>query len=154
MRRPMPTPYSVNPLKRFAGISKDLERTKTNTRAGLFPHRPSQFWCSRNYAAGGLEPSVAQPPLPLQEFLPLQPLSPALQPPLPLHEFWPLQACLSLSNDVALWPRFELLENDLLVDDEDCAIAVLPAIRPARAAPIISDFIDFVIAISPQRLVG
>jgi len=40
-----------------------------------------------NYSWGGLEPSVAQPPLPLQEFLPLQPLSLALQPPLPLQEF-------------------------------------------------------------------
>ena len=48
-------------------------------------------------SAGGLEPSVAQPPLPLQEFLPLQPLSLALQPPLPLHEFWPLQACFSFT---------------------------------------------------------
>ena len=37
----------------------------------------------------------AQPPLPLQEFLPEQPLSPLLQPPLPLHEFMPLQTCLS-----------------------------------------------------------
>src|SRR5207248_8565328 len=40
-------------------------------------------------------PSVRQPPLPLQEFLALQPLSLVLQPPLPLQEFWPLQACLS-----------------------------------------------------------
>src|SRR3954469_18210542 len=44
-----------------------------------------------------LEPSVAQPPLPLQEFLPLQPASPVLQPPLPLQSFLPLQSCLSLS---------------------------------------------------------
>lgn len=35
--------------------------------------------------------SVLQPPLPLQEFLPLQPLSPDLQPPLPLQSFLPLQ---------------------------------------------------------------
>jgi len=47
-------------------------------------------------SSGIFEPSVAQPPLPLQEFLPLQPLSPDLQPPLPLQEFWPLQACLFL----------------------------------------------------------
>jgi hypothetical protein len=39
---------------------------------------------------------VAQPPLPLQEFFPLHPLSPVLRPPLPLQEFWPLQACLSV----------------------------------------------------------
>ncbi len=45
-------------------------------------------------SAAGLLPSVAQPPLPLQEFLPLQPLSPVLQPPLPLQEFKPLQAVL------------------------------------------------------------
>jgi hypothetical protein len=41
------------------------------------------------------EPSVAQPPLPLQEFLPLQPLSPDEQPPLPLQEFFPEQLCFS-----------------------------------------------------------
>ena len=49
---------------------------------------------------GGLEPSVAQPPLPLQLFWPLQPLSPVLQPPLPLQSFLPLQECLSLSSAV------------------------------------------------------
>jgi hypothetical protein len=48
-------------------------------------------------SSGILLPSVAQPPLPLQEFLPLQPLSPLLQPPLPLQEFWPLQACFSFA---------------------------------------------------------
>ena len=48
-------------------------------------------------SAGGLEPSVAQPPLPLQLFFPLQPLSLALHPPLPLHEFWPLQPCFSFT---------------------------------------------------------
>src|SRR4029077_5405170 len=41
--------------------------------------------------SGGWLPSVAHPPLPLQEFFPLQPLLPALQPPLPLQEFSPLQ---------------------------------------------------------------
>jgi len=49
------------------------------------------------FSSGILDPSVAQPPLPLQEFLPLQPLSLALQPPLPLQEFWPLQACFSFT---------------------------------------------------------
>ena len=38
---------------------------------------------------------MAQPPLPLHEFFPLQPLSLVLQPPLPLQEFCPWQACLS-----------------------------------------------------------
>ena len=53
----------------------------------------------------GFEPSVAQPPLPLQEFLPLQPLSLDLHPPLPLQEFWPLQACFSftLLSDWSDW---------------------------------------------------
>jgi hypothetical protein len=41
--------------------------------------------------------AVLQPPLPLQEFLPLQPLSPAPQPPVPLQAFLPLQSCLPLS---------------------------------------------------------
>jgi hypothetical protein len=37
----------------------------------------------------------SQPPLPLQEFLPAQPLSPVLHPPLPLQEFLPAQECFS-----------------------------------------------------------
>src|SRR4051812_12275288 len=55
-----------------------------------------------------LEPSVAQPPLPLQEFLPLQPLSPVLQPPLPLQEFLPAQSCLSAAPPFfsAITPAF------------------------------------------------
>src|SRR5262245_60050206 len=36
-----------------------------------------------------------QPPLPLQEFLPAQPLSPPLQPPWPLHAFLPAHSCLA-----------------------------------------------------------
>ena len=60
---------------------------------------------SMAYAAGGLEPSVAQPPLPLQLFLPLQPLSLVLQPPLPLQSFLPLQECLSLSAAKQRWPK-------------------------------------------------
>lgn len=40
-------------------------------------------------------PLVLQPPLPLQEFFPLQPLSLELQPPWPLHEFFPAQSCLA-----------------------------------------------------------
>ena len=48
-------------------------------------------------SSGILEPSVAQPPLPLQLFLPLQPLSLLLQPPWPLQSFLPLQECLAVS---------------------------------------------------------
>ncbi len=45
----------------------------------------------------GLLPSVAQPPLPLQEFLPLQPASLVLQPPWPLQAFCPLQEWVPFS---------------------------------------------------------
>jgi hypothetical protein len=57
---------------------------------------------------------VAQPPLPLQEFLPLQPLSLVLQPPLPLQEFCPLQACFSFlsSKFPEACPASELLEEN------------------------------------------
>ena len=54
-----------------------------------------------------LEPSVAQPPLPLHEFLPLHPLSLELQPPLPLQELRPLQACFSTLS-FAAWPAMGL----------------------------------------------
>src|SRR5690349_2748941 len=48
--------------------------------------------------------AVAQPPLPLQLFLPAQPASPVLQPPWPLQLFMPLQACLSPVVAVLLAP--------------------------------------------------
>ena len=79
----------------------------------------------------GLLPSVAQPPLPLHEFFPLQPLSPVLQPPLPLQEFWPLQACLS-AFDLPICsetPGFP-------VDTAAWVVAANePLISPAIAAP-------------------
>src|SRR5579883_244037 len=90
MRRPIPIPYSVKPLKRLAGIKEYLGL------GAWFFQAPSKIRVpfSTRYE-GILEPSVAQPPFPLQEFFPLQPLSLVLQPPLPLQEFWPLQACFS-----------------------------------------------------------
>src|SRR5262249_51641043 len=81
----------------------------------------------------------AQPPLPLQEFLPAQPASPLLQPPLPLHAFWPLQTCLS---DVA--PALSLAFSSeeagffasLWVPPACCAtIRPEPAMTPATARP-------------------
>ena len=44
-----------------------------------------------------------------------------------------------------MWPRLEPFET-LVEDGEALATAVLPAMKPASAAPIMSDFIDFVIA--------
>src|ERR1700756_3022230 len=84
------------------------------------------------YFGDGLLPSVAQPPLPLQEFLPLQPLSPVLQPPLPLQEFLPAHSCFSTAPPFfsAMRPGFaELL---LVVGVAAC---MDPVRSPARAAP-------------------
>src|SRR5580658_11065422 len=95
--------------------------------------------------SGILEPSVAQPPLPLQEFLALQPLSLDLQPPLPLQEFWPLQACFSFTFLSALALESscaEALERFLAE-----IVALVPARRPATAAP--ASRIRFVFVISP-----
>src|SRR3954470_25060875 len=81
------------------------------------------------------EPSVAQPPLPLQVFLPLQPPSPVLQPPLPLQSFWPLQECLSpAAFSSASTPALlaEVLPEVVVVV---VAAAREPVSRPARAAP-------------------
>jgi hypothetical protein len=89
-----------------------------------------------------LEPSVAQPPLPLQEFLPLQPLSPVLQPPLPLQEFWPLQACFSFlaCKTVEDCPASALLaEENRSPEGPDGTVlafrrAIVPPSRPVNAA--------------------
>src|SRR6185312_12881787 len=78
-----------------------------------------------------LEPSVAQPPLPLQEFLPLQPLSPLLQPPWPLQSFWPLQACLPLSSACSRLAMLELRTEVWfeLGTVEAFRVTVVPVIR-------------------------
>src|ERR1700722_14295334 len=99
---------------------------------------------TENYS-GILDPSVAQPPLPLQEFLPLQPLSLDLQPPLPLQEFWPLQACFSFTFLSALALESscaEALERFLAE-----IVALVPARRPATAGS--ASRIRFVFVISP-----
>ena len=96
-----------------------------------------------------LEPSVAQPPFPLQEFFPLQPLSPVLQPPWPLQSFLPLQLCLAVSAKeaavVASFPIVLLLAvtavaveavTVLAADVTGAAfnLAVVPPTRPVTAA--------------------
>ncbi len=97
-----------------------------------------------NYS-GIFEPSVAQPPLPLQEFLPLQPLSLDLQPPLPLQEFWPLQACFSLTFlSVAAglsvsWAVAADLSPGSRLDA--LMLAPVPASKPATAAPVSEELI-------------
>src|SRR5258708_30171465 len=88
------------------------------------------------------EPSVAQPPLPLQEFLPLQPASLVLQPPWPLQSFWPLHACLPFSASAMVcvetpaWP-------DVLAAYARAASD--PLKRPAIAAPAITAFEGLII---------
>src|SRR5271169_4598687 len=83
-------------------------------------------------SAGGLEPSVAQPPLPLQEFLPLQPLSLDPQPPLPLQELSPLQACFSTLSSAA-WPAMGLMAEPAK-DADVAARATVPPSKPVKAA--------------------
>jgi hypothetical protein len=69
--------------------------------------------------------AVAQPPLPLQEFMPAHPLSLDLQPPMPLHAFMPLQACFSA---IAACMLVSDAEDEWLLQDETA-----PANRPATA---------------------
>ena len=82
MARKIPSGFH-QPIRRPGRDVRISARRCLRLRALVTPARPDP---SCYYF---LEPSVAQPPLPLQEFLPLQPLSLALQPPLPLQEFWP-----------------------------------------------------------------
>src|SRR6185437_11310897 len=88
-----------------------------------------------------LEPSVAQPPLPLQLFLPLQPWSPVEQPPLPLQEFLPAQECLSALAvvDFDLDLDFAFVVESVLSWGEATARAAVPPSKPARAAAVASE---------------
>src|SRR5215831_10642408 len=133
----MPIPYSVKLLNGFAGTAEPPSPSR---------NREPEGWdlgvsINRSYFFGSsaLLPSVAQPPLPLQEFLPLQPLSPVLQPPLPLHEFIPLQLCLSAAS-FSLSPILIVTPARELVWTACAVIANEPLIRPAIAAPAIIVF--------------
>lgn len=124
-----------------------MEKFKKKRRTRRVVHRPSlKPGRTRSYPSLGIGfPSVRQPPLPWQEFLPLQPLSLLLQPPLPLQEFCPLQACFSFLPLVACLPSFAVLSP------VSCAAApiVVPATNPDRAAPMSSARIDFVMCTTP-----
>jgi hypothetical protein len=89
-----------------------------------------------------LLPSVAHPPLPLQEFLPLHPLSPVLQPPLPLQEFFPLQEFLSGAGELAGASSIWWMAVPELPVAAACTRADVPVKRPAIAAPTIIAFDD------------
>src|SRR5258708_24656377 len=91
---------------------------------------------------------------PLHEFLPLQPLSPSLQPPLPLQEFWPLQACLSflsfpfsaflpwICHWFASWVlKFDFSEGSRV---EAFTAALVPVNNPANPAPASMALVVFV----------
>jgi hypothetical protein len=101
--------------------------------------------------------AVLQPPLPLQEFLPLHPWSLVLQPPWPLQAFWPLQACVPPSSRLTLAPGLRgTLVSDELADIcliiccpllgmvEAVARTAEPASRPVIAAAAMSIFEDFI----------
>jgi len=98
-------------------------------RLTITARRPSWLnWITRNQ----VPLFVAQPPLPLQEFFPLHPLSLVLQPPWPLHSFCPLQACTAFSaaKVCKATPAWELV-----VLAAYARTAKEPVIRPATAAP-------------------
>jgi hypothetical protein len=89
-----------------------------------------------------------QPPLPLQLFLPLQPMSPVLQPPWPLQLFMPLHSCLSvavLEADVPAW-SLEVLQP---------VVPSVPASNPAMAAEmtIVLAVLDIVFSFHLCRLI-
>jgi hypothetical protein len=80
--------------------------------------------------------SVAQPPLPLHEFLPLQSLSAVLQPPWPLQAFMPLQECfaiMAVSPEVPGELIVELVPAELSLL-QPVVIAAAPATKPVIAA--------------------
>jgi hypothetical protein len=83
----------------------------------------------RSRLSGGRQVTL-QPPLPLQLFLPLQPLSPCEQPPWLLQLFRPLQSCLLIwvsEADEEVWPEpLELWQP--------VTATMVPATKPAIAA--------------------
>src|SRR5580704_8560632 len=100
-----------------------------------------------SYLVGaGLEPSVAQAPFPLQEFLPNSFLDP---PPLPLHEFCPLQACFSISFLSALSAACSMAEGDEPFAGAAFRRAIVPPSKPVKAAASTREFLLIFIEFSP-----
>src|SRR5258707_90353 len=97
-----------------------------------------------------LEPSVAQPPLPLQEFLPLQPLSLDLHPPLPLQEFLPSQACFSFLSALEVVEIFPASAVGLELSEAGTAFnrTIVPPSKPVKAAVSIREFLRVVMLLS------
>jgi hypothetical protein len=83
--------------------------------------------------------ATLQPPLPLQLFLPLQPMSPVLQPPWPLQLFMPLQSCLLEAVSEALLPA-ELVLHPVT--------PTVPASNPVIAAEMINVLTVLVIVLT------
>jgi hypothetical protein len=130
-----------------------LKTPAEGKRAGARPSAGGQVdWPDQDF--GILEPSVAQPPLPLQLFLPLQPLSLLLQPPLPLQEFWPLQACFSGVFLSVFW-SWLVAEKEafaVLSTVEAWAMAPVPASRPATAALVMRALVVLVMGDASLQL--
>src|SRR5258707_6846158 len=122
-------------------MSRKTEDQRPGHRPSWTTERASRYFLSPSFAFSMGLPSVRHSPLPLQSFLPL--VEP--QPPLPLQEFWPLQACFSFLLLVAFLPESALVD----LSPVSCAIALVPATNPDRAAPITNARIDFVIEESP-----
>jgi hypothetical protein len=156
-------------LNRFAGTCLEKvvvvgQRRRAERRAGSAQARGSapQHDETPDYVVFFMEPSVAQPPLPLQEFLPLQPLSPVLQPPLPLQEFCPLQACFSLVACQMVpedCPASELLEETPWpVELEETVLAfrrvIVPPSRPVNAAVSTKEPLETFMILYTPSLVG
>src|SRR5262245_41467922 len=105
----MPTPRSGSLQRlRASDFKGSLAAVPENDGGpgGASPRGPP-FHGRSDYAAGLT--GTAQPPLPLQEFLPAQPASPLLQPPWPLHEFMPLQECFMSAEAQPPLPLQEFL---------------------------------------------
>jgi hypothetical protein len=100
--------------------------------------------------------ALLQPPLPLQSFLPLQPLALDLQPPMPLQSFWPLQSCLAgcvveSSRVTGLTPLILLLMRTVLalvlIPEIATLLLVAKAADPANRPPIAAALIDAIFVV-------
>src|SRR5713101_4420491 len=121
-------------LKRFAGALFFSPMAEGKRARKNFPTLHMYLRLTPNYPCGFLEPSVAQPPLPLQEF-------------------WPLQACFSLTclssflsfpwSWLCSWALKEVFSEGSRV--EALTATPVPANNPANAAPASMAFVVFVI---------
>src|SRR5436309_10284868 len=136
VRRPTPIPRSGRSQRLDIGVARACPAGGEPEREGATGGKRPWPSFTVDYFFSSFFTGTAQPPLPLQEFLPAHPLSPVLQPPWPLQSFFPAQSCLPLSFfSSSSLSAFCPASSDFFIDCSRLPAATGEALAVRAAAP-------------------